>query len=283
MSKRRKTFSILFIPDGEQQTFTFKFRYGFLKVLFAFLIVFFCVLVFGTISYWKLAHIALDYRRIEAQNRKLLADNSLINKIAEDYKRTKEIELRIRNILGDKVDFSGYETGKTGEQATGNSSKYLNPLHQQFTLRSPGQQKRSDILSSFPTLIPIDGPISKKFDQSSDYAGGGHFGIDIVSRELSVICASGDGIVIFADRTVDGGNEIVIDHQNGYLTIYKHNASLMVQERQFVKQGDAIALLGNSGDSTAPHLHFEVWKDFKPVDPFSILPLKKMEPLNVRN
>jgi len=283
MSKRRKILSILVIPDGEQQTFTLKIRYGLMRFVFALLVVFLCVLIFGTISYWKLAKIALDYNRVEALNEKLLKDNEVINQIAENYTRTREIENRIRNILGDKVDFSDDSYSRTGEEMLDSGSKYVNPLHRQYTSRSPLTQMRSDLLSSYPTLLPVDGPITRFFSRNNAASGAGHFGIDLVAQELSVIRASGDGIVVFAGWTVDGGNELLIDHQNGYMTIYKHNASLLVQERQFVRQGDPVALLGNSGESTAPHLHFEVWKDYKPIDPFEILPIKDMEPLNVRN
>ena len=283
MSKRRKTLSILFIPDGEQQTFTLKLRYGLVKTLFAFLVIFCCVLIFGTVSYWKLAKTALDYRRIELQNQKLLSDNTVINQIAESYRRTKDIENRIRNILGDKIDFADESQGRSYELTDNDGSIYANPLYAQKMGRFPPAQRRTDILSSYPTIIPVDGPISRPFLQHNATTGTGHFGIDIVAQEFSVISCAGDGVVVFADRTIDGGNEIIVDHQNGYISVYKHNAAILVQQRQFVRQGEAIALLGNSGESTAPHLHFEVWNDFKPVDPFTILPEKYMEPLNVRN
>ncbi|MFC1477514.1 M23 family metallopeptidase [candidate division KSB1 bacterium] len=283
MAKRRKILSVLLIPDGEQQTFTLKIRYGIVKVLFAFLIIFFCFLIAGTISYWKLAKIALDYHEKELENQRLLRDNQLINEIARNYNNTQLLEKRILSNLGEYIDFSEEGVGRSGGQITDNNAAYDNPLLRESIRRTRTLHERSDIVSSYPTLMPLEGPISQKFIRNNDYPGGGHFGIDIVAQELSVISAAGDGIVVFTGQTLTGGKELIIDHQNGHMSKYKHNAVLLVRERQAVRQGDPIALLGNSGESTAPHLHFEIWKDFQPVDPFSILGKKDLEPLNVRN
>ena len=129
---------------------------------------------------------------------------------------------------------------------------------------------RTDLLSTYPTYIPVEGEITQYFSPKDIVTGIGHFGIDISAKEGSVINAAGDGIVLFANRTVEGGNQIIIDHQNGYISFYKHNAVLMVQERMFVYQSQPIALLGNSGLSSAPHLHFEIWKHYVPIDPLTL-------------
>jgi len=283
MARQRKTLSILLIPDGDRQTFTFKIRYYLVRLVIAFLLIFCGLLVFGTVSYWKLAEIALDYKRVQTLNQKLLRDNSRINQIAESLRRIQETDKRIKSIFGDKIDFPEAAGGESAGQMSAGAAGYPSPLNRESATSQPGAEGRVDIVTSYPTLTPVDGIISRNFDHSEIYKGSLHSGIDISAKEFSVIRAAGAGVVIFANWTLYGGYQVIIDHQNGYMTVYKHNASLMVIERQYVNQGDAIALLGNSGVSTAPHLHFEIWKNFKPVDPFTILALNKTEPLHVRN
>lgn len=100
----------------------------------------------------------------------------------------------------------------------------------------------------------------------------GHYGIDIGVKRGTVVRAASNGIVVFADYTINDGNKIIISHPNGYTTIYKHLAVLLIKERDYVEQGSVIALSGNSGNNTtSPHLHFEIWKDNTPIDPKTIL------------
>lgn len=96
----------------------------------------------------------------------------------------------------------------------------------------------------------------------------GHFGIDFAVHSGSEIMAVQGGLVIFADFTIDDGHKIIIQHDNGYITIYKHCSTLIKKERDQVVQGELIGLSGNSGkNTTGPHLHFEIWKNGKPQNP----------------
>ncbi len=116
-------------------------------------------------------------------------------------------------------------------------------------------------------LSPSKGFIIKEFNPTS-----GHLGIDFASKIGSPIFAAEGGLVIFADFTINDGNKIIIQHSNGFITVYKHCSALLKSEREFVVQGELIALSGNSGKNTSgPHLHFEIWKNGKPINPKEIL------------
>lgn len=100
----------------------------------------------------------------------------------------------------------------------------------------------------------------------------GHYGIDFALLPNTVIMASASGKVVFSDFTAKDGNIIIIQHQDSFISVYKHCASLLKKEREYVKQGEIIALSGNSGYNTSgPHLHFEIWKNGKPVNPKKLL------------
>jgi murein DD-endopeptidase MepM/ murein hydrolase activator NlpD len=82
------------------------------------------------------------------------------------------------------------------------------------------------------------------------------------------VVAAADGYVVFSGWTYQDGQVLILSHSGGFLTYYKHNQSLLKSANIFVRRGEPIALLGNSGrTSSGPHLHFEVWKDGAPVDP----------------
>lgn len=98
-------------------------------------------------------------------------------------------------------------------------------------------------------------------------------GIDMMAAKGSFVYASKTGVVTFSDPQMRGmGHILVVDHQDGYSTIYAHLARSMVREGEVVKQGQSIAVIGTSGDITVPTLHFEIRKNGKAVDPLGLLP-----------
>lgn len=116
-------------------------------------------------------------------------------------------------------------------------------------------------------LKPIDGIIGKKFAP-----GKGHIGMDFSVQEGTTIVASASGTVIFANYTTNNGYVMIIQHKNNYLSFYKHCSALLKTARDYVMQGETIALSGNTGtNTTGAHLHFEIWKNSKPIDPEKIL------------
>jgi len=95
-----------------------------------------------------------------------------------------------------------------------------------------------------------------------------HTGIDLTARTGTPVYATGNGLVIRADYSSGGyGNMVIISHGFGYETYYAHLSKILVKPGQKVKRGDLIGLVGNTGRSTAPHLHYEVRLNGKPVNP----------------
>jgi murein DD-endopeptidase MepM/ murein hydrolase activator NlpD len=100
-----------------------------------------------------------------------------------------------------------------------------------------------------------------------------HEGIDLPAPIGTPVFAAADGRVVYAGSGVRGyGNLVVIKHAGELLTAYAHNSVLLVSEGQPVRAGDRIALVGQSGHATGPHLHFEVRSGHIPRDPMSFLP-----------
>jgi murein DD-endopeptidase MepM/ murein hydrolase activator NlpD len=114
---------------------------------------------------------------------------------------------------------------------------------------------------------PVNGYISRGFNPDN-----GHMGIDFVIKTGTPVYSAASGYVVFADYTINDGYMIIIAHSDGYITVYKHCSALLKKTRDIVLEGEIIALSGNIGElSTGPHLHFEIWKNGKPIDPQSLL------------
>ncbi len=112
-------------------------------------------------------------------------------------------------------------------------------------------------------MPPISGVVSSKFDPDAD-----HFGVDILAPHDTPVKAIYDGHVITADWTLETGYTIGIQHSNDMVSFYKHNATLLKRNGAFVRAGEAVAIIGNTGKlSSGPHLHFELWIQGRPVDP----------------
>ncbi len=112
-------------------------------------------------------------------------------------------------------------------------------------------------------IPPATGVVSENFDPDHK-----HFGIDILAPKNTPVKAVMDGFVFVADWTLETGNTIGVQHPNNLISFYKHNSVLLKKTGSYVKAGEAIAIIGNSGElSTGPHLHFELWHKGKPLDP----------------
>ena len=131
----------------------------------------------------------------------------------------------------------------------------------------PDNNIRFMVTDNIPSTKPANGIISKEFDLNIL-----HFGIDIVNDESTPIFSVANGVVIYSDFSRELGNGVVIDHQNGYYSHYYHNEENFVKKNEKIDEGMLIAKLGNTGVSTGPHLHFEIWKDGQPIDPFTFFP-----------
>lgn len=126
-------------------------------------------------------------------------------------------------------------------------------------------------LTAIPRIMPVNGIITRGY-QKSPFAGKeGHRAIDIAVPQGTPILAAASGVVLFSGWSNQYGKMIIIGHRTGYTTLYGHCQALFYEAGDQVVQGEPIALSGNTGLSTAPHLHFEVWKNEQILDPLKVV------------
>ncbi|MCB0563665.1 MAG: M23 family metallopeptidase [Phaeodactylibacter sp.] len=146
-------------------------------------------------------------------------------------------------------------------------------LRQEVELQKVGQAAQRPRTANFsPRDVPLEqmyfnspvrGEISAGFMPDKK-----HFGLDVLAPKNTAVQAAMDGYIFFSDWTLETGNTIGIQHANNTITFYKHNSALLKKAGSFVKAGEAVAIIGNTGTlSDGPHLHFELWHKGNPVDP----------------
>ena len=135
-------------------------------------------------------------------------------------------------------------------------------------------EKKRNLLASTPSIRPVDGWLTSRFGyRTSPFTGRKEFhsGLDISNKSGTKIIATANGRVSYAARKMYIGNLVVIDHGYGRVTRYGHLKKILVKPGQTVKRGDVIGLLGNTGRSTGPHVHYEVQINGTPVNPLKYI------------
>lgn len=171
------------------------------------------------------------------ENKYAPGDSNLhVERIEEDEQLRNEVKMEEIRAIGEKAGSSSRESVDT-------------PLEQLFF------------------TPPLTGEISAGFMREKK-----HFGVDILAPNNTPIKAVMDGWVIASDWTLETGHTIGIQHNNNLISFYKHNSVLLKDIGSYVKAGEAVAIIGNSGTlSDGPHLHFELWHRGVPIDPVQYL------------
>jgi murein DD-endopeptidase MepM/ murein hydrolase activator NlpD len=286
-ASKRKIFDFIVIPS-EDANRTKKYRLskiqliaGFLSIIIAMVTIVVVILVYtpvGNVLPYNAQTIDEHY------GKQFYELNSRVAVLMEELLKLQSYNVQLRKALGEKVEPDSSLIARAAARSrtlTGTPPK----TEQLPTSQQPPQQVRApqivyvnmsgnptNIRVSFPAVLPMEGFITRKYDPSIR-----HYGIDFGGKIGTTVSASADGFVVFAGYTVDDGYMVILSHSGGFLTFYKHNASLLVESNTYVKRGDALGFMGNTGRASyGPHLHFELWKDGSPVNPADYLINKKL-------
>jgi murein DD-endopeptidase MepM/ murein hydrolase activator NlpD len=210
------------------------------------------------------------YDKVENLEQKQAANEIYIKNLSKRLVGQIETEKDVPKPTASAVPDSNINTAPSAEEleirASGggdifpNDNKDVKPDIQGKAIRVGG---RNDRLESMFLQSPVSGEVLLGFSMDKK-----HYGVDISAQKNTAIKAIADGFVIASDWTLETGNTITVQHTNNVVSFYKHNSSLLKKTGDKVKVGEAIAIIGNTGEhSSGPHLHFELWKDGKAVNP----------------
>ena len=248
MKPSRYTFLIVPDHDGKNRQFSIS-RNGTLVLIFT-IVGIITSMVIGLLIFVPKA---FDYDRMKNRYTEVIEERTAVLELYRDLERMKQMELVVQKALGSNLAESKIEDGKLVETID-------------------DQKIRAGYLNNVPSLLPVSGVVTQNMIISNKDDIRKHLGVDIAVPTGQPILASASGQVVFSGWTPDLGNLVVIYHNNEYFTYYGHNELILVNSYEKVDRGDAIATSGNSGISSGPHLHFEIWKDGEPVDPLLYFP-----------
>jgi murein DD-endopeptidase MepM/ murein hydrolase activator NlpD len=259
--------TIMLIPHSKTRPVNFKVPFiGMFTtiVLCCFGIVYILTIAVDTFEYYRMKD-KLNY--YSQQFLELNKTMTALKKAENEFKRLFSMKSR------EKV-LENLDTSDSG-------SIDMENLKQQIksTVESVGEIKdylriQRDIYIATPMGSPVIGRISSHYGQREHPRSGEenfHSGIDISSSPGNPVKATADGIVSFSGWSGGSGNLVVLEHGHGFSTFYAHNRSIPVKVAKKVKRGDIIGYVGSTGNSTGPHVHYEIWKDGKPINPVNYL------------
>ncbi len=277
----RQALQILIIPDDKAEPTTFSVpvrRFRLYKILGGVLILH---LMLGLVAYVQVGRLYSDNKKLAHLNQQLRENNEKVFELMSVFEDLEASQSKIRAALGlGSVNPEDVQTASEMTSINNIMPDYVPSLERSQPVRNKQSMNLEDQLgmlhnvdsgvhdyvSSIPTFLPVEGVLTNDFT-NKDLDDISHRGIDIAAPRGSFVRAAADGVVVFGGWTPDLGDLLVIYHGSGFFTYYGHNQRLLIERNALVKKGEPIALLGNTGHSSAPHLHFEIWKDGVPLDP----------------
>lgn len=256
----------IFDPESlrELKSYQFSLLSFLLSILGLVLLVFlFCVLLF---SFKPIKHFIFGIDNVESSSAFINLNKQVIELESTLENQTIYIDGLVNMLNGDNETIN-----QADPQLIPTQSGITKPTIQ-LESSSKNDNENSiglrDLRSKLMHLVsPVRGRISSHYNALED-----HLGVDIIAPKNSPIVAVNDGVVINSAWTLETGNTISVQHTDNIISVYKHNSALLKNEGDYVTAGEAIAIIGNTGEqTTGPHLHFELWYQGTPLDPVQFI------------
>ncbi|MFH1682065.1 MAG: M23 family metallopeptidase [Candidatus Eisenbacteria bacterium] len=221
-----------------------------------------------------LIHRVRNWEELRARSENLEREAARVAELEEEVSRLREMDRRIRGLMGLPEPRATIAGGEGREAASEEPSEAEETLDLPDAI-VPDEETRTRLENALRSRRgalrwPLDGFVSSSFGEGRS-EGGIHPGIDIAAARNTPVEAPLAGNVVDAGQHPVYGNVVVIDHGDGLVTVYGHNARILVREGERVREGDTVALVGSTGQSSAPHLHFETRMDGYAFDPLYLL------------
>jgi len=247
-------------------------------ILLSTLVVLVAALIWLAIIFTPVKRMVPGYGQV-MEHSELLRMNRLIDSLENEFKVQQAYAESFRKILVNEVEYApdapdgklpavapdtSLSVGRSEEDEILRREIELEDIREAAQLSRNTNFSPGDVpLEQLYFTPPVTGVISAGFMPEKK-----HFGVDVLAPKNTPVKAVMEGWVVASDWTLETGNTIGIQHANNIVTFYKHNSVLLKKTGQFVKAGEAVAIIGNTGTlSDGPHLHFELWHKGKPVNP----------------
>ena len=258
--KLKDTYRILVIDvEDLKQVGNYQFTMARLYTYIISFLLIFSILLISLIVFTPLKRLMPGYGDIE-ENYKFIELRNKLNDLEADLEDQIVYTQGLQNMLSGQNE---EELDAPTNQTNPPTSKPERPSSVVVSDNELNETKITRSLNNQYFVSPLIGSVSEPFNRSKN-----HFGVDILAPKGTAIKTITGGVVISSDFTVATGNTIVIQHLNNLISVYKHNSALFKRTGEKVSAGEAIAIIGNTGElTTGPHLHFELWHKGTALDP----------------
>jgi murein DD-endopeptidase MepM/ murein hydrolase activator NlpD len=253
-----KRLSVIVVPEGGAHTYNFHIRTVLLIIVALVFLTLFILSVASMFSFGRLLVASTENLRLNRRIRLMEVELEKVRTLEAQLNQSEELRMRVLALLG---AFGGELDSLVDSRELAVASAAQDELRLQ----------EQNFLRSIPSSWPVQGPITRHFTSSKGGSESYHPGVDIAAQTGVPVRSAAGGTVIFAGPDEQYGNLVVIEHGMGLESRYAHNDRLNVQVGDRVQRGQMVASVGSTGNSTAPHLHFEIRKDGVPVDPLHYL------------
>ena len=257
-------FTIFVVPHNRKNTLKVKIPLGLMLAI---------ILLAFTGSFWIVSK-AVDMVEYNCMKKKVTHLSTQFNELKPVMASLKRSENEFRKIFSlktkqdvilaiDEMDENGIENITDLKKQIASTMESVSKIRQYLN-------KARDVYFATPSGFPVEGHITSPFGLREHPKSGKmahHSGVDIAASVGTPVKSTAEGIVSFAGYFPKGGNVVVIEHGSGMSTAYAHNKSIKVKVGDEVKKGQVIAISGETGSVTGPHVHYEIWKNGTRVNP----------------
>lgn len=230
---------------------------------------------------YRVASLESDLNAATSKNQSLLARVSELEYNVEEPLKEAVSELSQRSKLIESIlDSVGIKV-RTGEGAGNSGGPFSKLSDDSYDDLIYKVDRYLETVSPMPLGYPVAGVITSDFGRRIDpfnHKPAMHEGIDIRNRVGKMVMATAAGVVETETYDPAYGRYVIIDHQNGFKTLYGHNKKVLVKPGDIIKRGQAISLLGNTGRSSGPHVHYELRYKDKAINPLKFMQVAKYIP-----
>lgn len=202
---------------------------------------------------------------VDGEEKQYISSLEQANEVVENIENSIEYDVQI----GIQRVYTKQNVEQETIQIEEISQKLIAEVNEQKTQEI--KKEKSTIEGVYIAVVPVTGHITSRYGARESVRNHTHMGLDIAATTGTPIKAAADGTITFSGYTSGYGYLIIIDHGNGITTYYGHCSKLYKSKGATVTAGDVIAAVGSTGNSTGPHLHFEIRKNGEYVDPYEYL------------
>jgi murein DD-endopeptidase MepM/ murein hydrolase activator NlpD len=256
MNKNRQTYRIMIIPERNgNKTASFQISsvwVSFIAICFSGIIIVSVLAMQRTFLVARKLHF---YEALKKDNARLAKENNQLQAVHQKFVYLDSIAIYLEQL-----------SMVTPPAVTGS-------IDTKEKLKTTAEIKTDTINTHGQSVLPVDGWITQQFTNDTSHNKTAHPGIDIAATAGTKIKAPAPGVISDILQDEDYGTMVVVVHDGGFITRYGHCAKALVSVHEKIVEGQVIALVGNTGHSSAPHLHYEVIKNGKNIDPQRFVPL----------